>query len=290
MDNWNEIRTAAHVARLGTISAAAAALGVHRATVNRHIDILETELGGKLFQRHARGFTPTELGLELLRIADATDEQFSQLQRISNKQITTLTGDLIITSLDVFAPFMLPLMAEFRVQHPQVRTKFLHTGDVMKLEYGKAHIAFRAGAEPKDLDNVVQLFQKLEMGLYATQDYVAQFGKPNSIEDFTNHHFIGPIDDAARAPTSRWIKKHVPEHAIAFASNQMRINADAVLAGNGIGFLPLLEVKDYTHLVEIMPSLPEWTTQFWMVTHVDLHRSPKVQAFIEILKARNKKV
>lgn len=290
MDNWNEIRTAAHVARLGTISAAANALGVHRATVNRHIDILEADLGGKLFQRHARGFTPTELGLELLRIADATDEQFSQLQRISNKQTTELTGDLIITSLDVLAPFILPLMAEFHVLNPQVTTKFLHTDDIMRLEYGKAHIAFRAGAEPQDLDNVVQPFRELEMGLYATQDYIARFGKPSSIDDFKNHHFIGPMDVNARAPTHKWMKQHVPTQAIAFASNQLHINTEAVITGNGIGFLPLIEAKKHEHLVEIMPSLPQWTTQSWMVTHVDLHRSPKVQAFIDILKARNKEL
>ncbi len=77
MENWNEIRTAAQVARSGTISAAADVLGVHRATVNRHIDALESALGAKLFQRHARGFTPTELGRELLRVADATGEQFA---------------------------------------------------------------------------------------------------------------------------------------------------------------------------------------------------------------------
>lgn len=290
MDNWNEIRTAAHVARLGTISAAAEILGVHRATVNRHIDILEFELGGKLFQRHARGFTPTELGLELLRIADATDEQFSQLQMISDRQVTELTGNLIITSLEVLTLFILPLMAEFRIKHPQVATQFLHTPDVMKLEYGKAHIAFRAGAEPQDLDNVVQPFRELDIGLYATQDYVARFNKPSSTDDFINHHFVGSTDNTPRAPASIWLKKNVPERAIAFASNSIRINSDAVIAGNGIGFLSQLEAEAHTHLVEIMSPRPEWKTKSWVVTHVDLHRSPKIQAFMEILKAQNKKV
>ena len=63
MDSWNEIKTAYQVARLGTVSAAAESLGVHRATVIRHIDALEAELGRKLFQRHIRGYTPTEAAL-----------------------------------------------------------------------------------------------------------------------------------------------------------------------------------------------------------------------------------
>jgi DNA-binding transcriptional LysR family regulator len=45
MDSWDEIKTAYHVARLGTVSGAAEALGVHHATVIRHIDALETRLG-----------------------------------------------------------------------------------------------------------------------------------------------------------------------------------------------------------------------------------------------------
>ena len=62
MDNWDEIRTAYHVARAGTVSGAAADLGVHHATVIRHIDALEARLNVKLFQRHARGYTATEAG------------------------------------------------------------------------------------------------------------------------------------------------------------------------------------------------------------------------------------
>ena len=55
MDKWTELRTAYQVAKLGTVSAAAERLGFHRATVNRHIDILEAELGARIFIRHARG-------------------------------------------------------------------------------------------------------------------------------------------------------------------------------------------------------------------------------------------
>ena len=66
MENWDEIRTAYQVARLGTVSGAAEVLGVHHATVIRHIDALEKRLGAKLFQRHARGYTPTEAGRDLL--------------------------------------------------------------------------------------------------------------------------------------------------------------------------------------------------------------------------------
>ena len=88
IETWDEIRTAYQVARLGTVSGAAEALGVHHATVIRHIDALEGRLGVKLFQRHARGYTATEAGRDLLQVASATAEQFGAeiMRRLRNAQ------------------------------------------------------------------------------------------------------------------------------------------------------------------------------------------------------------
>ena len=36
-------------------------------------------------------------------------------------------------------------------------------------------------------------------------------------------------------------------------------------------------------LVEAL-SLPEWSSALWLVTHVDLHRTPKVQAAVAALR------
>ena len=41
MDNWNLIRTAYTIAKLGTVSAAAIELNLHRASVMLHVDALE---------------------------------------------------------------------------------------------------------------------------------------------------------------------------------------------------------------------------------------------------------
>src|SRR6056297_2506643 len=99
MDNWDEVRTAYNVARVGTVSGAAEVLGVHHATVIRHIDALEERLGVKLFQRHARGYTPTEAGEDLMRVAQATDDQFAQLSGRIKGRGSEVSGELMITSI-----------------------------------------------------------------------------------------------------------------------------------------------------------------------------------------------
>ena len=97
MDNWDEVKTAFQVARMGTVSGAADVLGVHHATVIRHIDAIEARLGVKLFQRHARGYTPTEAGEDLLRVAQATQDQFNQLSGRIEGQGNDVTGELVVT-------------------------------------------------------------------------------------------------------------------------------------------------------------------------------------------------
>ncbi|MEM7491265.1 MAG: LysR family transcriptional regulator, partial [Pseudomonadota bacterium] len=91
-NDWDEVRTAFQVARLGTVSGAAGALGVHHATVIRHIDSLEGKLGAKLFQRHARGYTPTEAGQDLLKVAQSTDDQLAQLANRIRGRGNEVTG------------------------------------------------------------------------------------------------------------------------------------------------------------------------------------------------------
>jgi DNA-binding transcriptional LysR family regulator len=61
--------------------------------------------------------------------------------------------------------------------------------------------------------------------------------------------------------------------------------AAAIRAGAGIGFLSVYEAQNDPDLVEIMPPRPEWEAPLWLVTHVDLHRTPKVQAFLAHIKA-----
>lgn len=284
MENWDEIRTAYHVARLGTVSGAAEALGVHHATVIRHVDALEGRLGVKLFQRHARGYTPTEAGSDLLQVAQATDDQFAQLQSRIRGRGEDVTGELVVTSLASMAPLLTPVLVRFREMHPGLVVRYL-TGDrVFRLEYGEAHVAIRAGMAPDQPDNVVQPFGTLRIGLYASEDYVRRRGKPESEAAFAGHDFIGGDNEASRAPFNVWLRENVPADQIVFRSADNLQFRDAVLAGAGIGFMSEWDARRCPSLVEVIPPRDAWSARLWLVTHVDLHRTTKVQAFLRFLK------
>jgi len=206
MKNWDEVRTAFQVARQGTVSGAAEVLGVHHATVIRHIDALEAQLGVKLFQRHARGYTATEAGEDLMRVAQTTDDQFGQLEGRIKGRGADVSGELVVTALGGFAPLVAPILADFQAAHPGLLVRFL-TGDrVFRLEYGEAHVAIRAGDGEVQPDNVVQKLAQLPAGLYGADSYIAQHGAPKDEADLVNHRFAGHDNPDSRAPFYRWLK------------------------------------------------------------------------------------
>lgn len=288
MDSWDEIRTAYHVARLGTVSGAADALGVHHATVIRHVDALESRLGVRLFQRHARGYTPTEAGLELLQVAQATDDQFTQLTGRIRGRGEGVSGELVVTSLSAIAPLLTPVLAAFQNANDGLSVRYV-TGDrLFRLEYGEAHVAIRAGSMPDQPDNVVQPFVTLRMALVASDAYVARHGLPAGEGDLARHWFVGHDNTASRAPFNRWLQAIVPQERIRFRVTDNPSMREAVLAGAGIGFVPLWDRHGRADLHDALPPRDDWSVPHWIVTHVDLHRTAKVQAFLTHLKEQAK--
>jgi len=288
MENWDEVRTAYQVARMGTVSGAAEVLGVHHATVIRHIDAIEARLGVKLFQRHARGYTPTEAGQDLLRVAQATDDQFGQLVGRLKGQGNEVSGELVVTSLPSMSHLLVPVLTEFQQMHPGLIIRYLTGERLFRLEYGEAHVALRAGNAPDQPDNVVQPFLTHRIGLYAAPSYVERYGMLKGVEDLKNHRFVGADSEESRAPFNQWLRAQTDADTIIFRCSDGVAIREAILAGAGIGFMSIWEAARRPELVQMMEPQKEWEGSIWLVTHVDLHRTNKVQSFLTFLKDRAK--
>lgn len=280
-----EIRSAYHVAKAGTVSGAANELGIHRATVMRHVDALEAAFGTKLFQRHSKGYTPTEIGHELFNVADASNEKFDELLGRTKGQLATLSGELIITSTGMFLPTLMHAARSFQDRHPDVRLELLTTQDLPRLEYGEAHIAIRTGDFERGADNVVLPFSTVRSAMFAHQSYVDRYGRPSSVDEFNDHRFVSREFSNPKFAPFFWLKKYISEENIAVTSSDTNTKFTAIQSGLGIGFMPIYEANTRKDLVMVHPHNPDWDVDFWLVTHVDLHRTSKVQAFLASLRS-----
>ena len=97
-------------------------------------------------------------------------------------------------------------------------------------------------------------------------------------------YFIGSlISETREPPYSAWMRTHISPTAFALKTQDPRTIFYGVLNGLGIGFLAEHEAAAYPELVRIVPPQAERAGHLWIVTHVDLHQTSKVQAFIKLL-------
>lgn len=284
MDHWTEIRSAYFVAKLGTLSGAASHLGIHRATLARHIEILEEQLSLKLFQKHPSGYTPTEFGIKLFEAAENAESSFAEFEGSMARQLDKPSGDLILTTTGMLLSTIVPVVGQFQETYPDVRIKYVVTDEVARLETGEAHIAIRTGSYKLMNDTVMLPLVTVRTGMYAHNNYIERFGKPSGVTDFPNHRFISRVLGEERFPPFEWLLEQVGRSNIAFMSNDMNAKFTALLAGVGIGFMPMAKASVWPDLVEILPYNPAWDVPFWLVTHVDIHRMPKIQALISTFR------
>ena len=283
--SWGDIHTAYTVAKLGTLSAAAKQLNVHHSTVLRHVDALELKLNCKLFHRHARGYNATEAGQLLFQEAQHTQERFDRmLGKLAGKD-AELSGTLVVTSVSTFSPILMPIIAEFQIQHPNIQVELATDSRIFKLEYGEAHVSVRPGAQPKDPDYVVQALQKTQSTLYANGRYLKIHGGMKSLTDIKGHKFIGSIAPLNNIPMMRWLNDHVNKSQISFRGSSFDSMMEAALHGLGMVCLGCNIAQTRPELIPVIAPPKEWEGSLWLVTHRDIHHSPKVQAFTKLLKS-----
>jgi DNA-binding transcriptional LysR family regulator len=72
---------------------------------------------------------------------------------------------------------------------------------------------------------------------------------------------------------------------IAIASRDIWVLAEAISSGVGIGFIGDYEAESRGGFHAVLPPSKVWSVPVWLVTHVDLHRTEKVQGMLSYLKA-----
>src|ERR1700761_8098150 len=100
---WDDVRFFLAVARAGSLSGAARALGVGHVTVGRRIALLENQLGVTLLHRTPDGFVTTSAGEAILRQCAAMETAAADLERIVAGRDALLTGSVRVATTEGLA-------------------------------------------------------------------------------------------------------------------------------------------------------------------------------------------
>ena len=120
------------VARLGGMNRAAVELNTVQSNVTGRIRALEDELGTSLFERHARGVSPTAAARRLLPYA-LMIRQILRDARKAARDDGVPAGPLVLGSLETTAAMRLaPLLSDYAAAYPEVDLS-LRTGTTCEL-------------------------------------------------------------------------------------------------------------------------------------------------------------
>lgn len=121
----SQLKTLIHVAELGSVSKAAARLGIAQPALSRQIRLMEAELNAPLFTRHGRGMLLTELGRRLLDPAGEILASLDKIRRLAVEGSTSYLGRVRVGVTPTVAEVAtLPLVRAIRYAHPQLSLSF----------------------------------------------------------------------------------------------------------------------------------------------------------------------
>jgi DNA-binding transcriptional LysR family regulator len=285
MIDWNDLRHLLAVAREGSTAAAARTLRVNQSTVVRRVAALEKALGLRLFDKKRDGYRLTSEGVVLVEEATAVEAAVLTLTRRASSLDSALTGLLRVTLPEGMAlGFIQPLLNAFHRQYRGIQVKLMIEDRYRDLGDGHADVALRAGP-PGDDTLVGRKLTDAAWAVYGSRDYVDRCGIPACPEDLNSHRLIGFEDSIAHITAARWLQNIAPRGEIASRSNSILGLLFAVQSGFGLAMLPCLIGDPEADLVRVFDPLPELKFGLWILTHRDLHKTPKVRAFFDFMAA-----
>jgi DNA-binding transcriptional LysR family regulator len=271
--DWEDLRFALALARHGSLSGAARALGVNHATVSRRIDRLQGAIGQLLFDRRKEGYRLTDTGQMVLDQLTRMDEAVLSLLSLP---LQVEEGGLVrLTAARVLADsFLVERLGELRQRLPTTDIELLGESRLINLARREADIGIRLG-HPKDSDLVGKKIGVVGYGFYASPAYLAELAADAPLQ------FVGFDPDSDFVLEAAWMKREFPGQRVAFRSNSQTAQAAAARAGFGIALLPHYLASDDPELQPAPVDAPTPQREVWMLMRKDLADKPRIRAVAE---------
>lgn len=283
--NWDDFRIANQVAISGTLTAAGEALGVNHATVLRHINRLEESLDTKLFIRHQRGYQLTEAGRLMQATLPKIQSQINQLADDISLTESTLNGVITLTTVSDFALLLNPALKKFQEAYPDIRIKILATDDRVPLETGEIHVSLRMAANVEEPDLIGHKIRPLDVQLWASQDYIDQYGVPKSEAEYAQHKWVLPLGKKRNINYIKHLLSIIPPEQLVYQSNSFRDIHSAIYEGMGIGPVTETHPSMMQGLVPLpIPLAQPEVSYIWFIYHKNIKHNQRLQALLAFLK------
>lgn len=284
MEDWNDLRLVLAISRTGSLTGAAAALGINHSTAFRRLGALEQATAVRLFERLPGGvYAPTAAGERMATAAERIETEAAALDRDIVGRDHRLTGRLRVTASETLAYRILTAqIARFRRVHPGITVELAIDNRVLSLSRREADIALRV-TRPKEGDLYGRKLADIAWSVYARK-FLASGLPPIRNFRLDRLPLIGWEAGVSGINAADWLARHGAEESYVYRTSSLVNQLVAAKEGIGVAVLPCYLGDPEPDLVRLLPEpVPALDRELWIVTHADLRRTARVRAFFDVV-------
>lgn len=273
--DWDDLKVLLAVGRTGSLSGAAALLGIDQSTAGRRVSALEADLGAILFVRSKTGFTPTEYGE--IAIARAIEIEIRAL-RLTEEIARPSQGPSGLVRLHgngwMLARLVAHAMPALLERHPRLDIRIVSGLVSRGLPHGEPAIALWFETPPQSGEFAVKLGE-MPYALYGPRGV-----DPDRLGWVA---FWSPL--AAQRSPSRWSEGSLkPGEAQRLTATDASVLQAAVRAGLGKCLLPMCLAEGDDALARIGAGPPDVLRTVHLHAHPDTIQTARIQATMAWLR------
>jgi len=255
MMELRQLRYFAEIARKGSFTKGAEALGLTQPALSRQIERLERELGSELFLRGSREVSLTAAGELLLTRSTALLDLYAEI--VSSASPTPWSGECTISTGGTVATYLLPgLLKKLRTQFPSLWFRVIE-GDAIEtrdaLLHGEADVGILTGPVDETALARLPLITDRIVPIVAANDPLTK-QKRVSIDEIRERDFIlfHPESAIRRKINGAFRKLSPPFHPrIAMELRGVESVLQCVKGGLGIAFVSTFALQRGVKVLEL---------------------------------------
>jgi DNA-binding transcriptional LysR family regulator len=273
--DWDDLKHVAALAEAGSVRRAGALIGIHGATVARHVERLERQLGVKLFSRTRVGMVPTQAGSRVLEVYRELSENLHALERELQAQGAALAGPATLYVSEALATgWLVPRLGEFMVRHPEIQLTLRTAPAALPLVPGGAEAALVVTRNPPGELVGRRLGEVAICGYRARAGVLDTAGHVGAAAD----RMLGPLLDEF-APVWRAAGRR-PQAEVPLHCPALSAQFEACRAGLGVAVLPCILADGVPGVERVDPADPLAAGEAWLLSHPESRGIARLQALL----------